>query len=70
MMPFSCAMPSMLSNASRCAGATGGDHRHIQPRMRASGAISPGWFMPISITAKAVSAGIRASVSGTPQWFV
>ena len=33
----------------------------------ARGAISPGWFMPISITANSVSAGIRASVRGTPQ---
>ena len=32
-----------------------------------SGVISPAWFMPISNTAKAVSAGMRASVSGTPQ---
>ena len=38
--------------------------------MRESGAISPGWFMPISITANSVSAGIRASVSGTPQWLL
>jgi hypothetical protein len=29
-----------------------------------------GWFMPISITAKSVSRGIRASVSGTPQWLL
>ena len=26
-----------------------------------------GWFMPISKTPKAASAGMRASVSGTPQ---
>ncbi len=32
-----------------------------------SGAISPAWFMPISNTPKPESAGIRASVSGTPQ---
>ena len=36
----------------------------------ASGAISPGAFMPISITAKSASAGRRASVSGTPQWLL
>ena len=46
-----------------------GDQR-VGPGQRASGAISPGWFMPISITAKSVSAGIRASVSGTPQWLL
>ncbi len=35
-----------------------------------SGVISPAWFMPISNTAKAASAGMRASVSGTPQWLL
>ena len=35
-----------------------------------SGTISRGWFMPISKTAKRLSAGIRASVSGTPQWLL
>ena len=35
--------------------------------MATSGVISPAWFMPISNTAKAASAGMRASVSGTPQ---
>ncbi len=37
---------------------------------RDSGAISPGWFMPISATQNAASAGSRASVSGTPQWLL
>ena len=32
-----------------------------------SGVISPAWFMPISITAKAALAGRRDSDSGTPQ---
>ena len=31
------------------------------------GAISPGVDMPISKTARSVSSGMRASVSGTPQ---
>ena len=35
-----------------------------------SGAISPGAFMPISNTARWVSTGIRASVSGTPIWLL
>jgi hypothetical protein len=35
--------------------------------MPTSGVISPAWFMPISNTPKAVSRGMRASVSGTPQ---
>jgi hypothetical protein len=37
---------------------------------RASGAISPAWFMPISATQYAASAGSRASVSGKPQWLL
>ena len=40
------------------------------PRILASGAISPGWFIPISITAYSLSAGIRARVSGTPHWLL
>ena len=35
--------------------------------MRTSGVISPGWFMPISNTPNRAPAGMRASVSGTPQ---
>ena len=38
--------------------------------IRVSGRISPAWFMPISNTANCVSAGMRASVSGTPQWLL
>ena len=38
--------------------------------MRDSGAISPGWFMPISITRKRVSMGAPSSVSGTPRWLL
>ena len=34
------------------------------------GAISPGVFMPISKMARCVVSGIRASVSGTPQWLL
>ena len=37
---------------------------------RASAAISPGWFMPISKTPNWVSRGIRASDSGTPHWLL
>jgi hypothetical protein len=51
-------------------GGDGGDHRDMRAGQRASGSISPGWFMPISMMAKSVSAGIRASVSGTPQWLL
>ena len=35
-----------------------------------SGTISSAWFMPISNTPKAASRGMRASVSGTPQWLL
>jgi hypothetical protein len=38
--------------------------------MRVRGSISPGWFMPISNTARRVSAGMRARVSGTPMWLL
>ena len=38
--------------------------------MPVSGTISPAWFMPISNTPKALSRGMRASVSGTPQWLL
>ena len=34
---------------------------------RASGAISPAWFIPTSNTPKAASRGMRASDSGTPH---
>ncbi len=36
--------------------------------MAASAAISPGWFIAISITAVRCSGLSRSSVSGTPQW--
>ena len=64
---FSRAMPRTSRNAAMCTAsmvviiATSGRANS------ASGAISPGAFMPISSTAKSRSAGIRASVSGTPQ---
>jgi len=35
-----------------------------------SGVISSAWFMPISKTARSVSAGMRASVRGTPIWLL
>ncbi len=38
---------------------------------RASGAISPAWFMPISATQNAAPrAAVRARVSGTPHWLL
>jgi UDP-N-acetylmuramoyl-tripeptide--D-alanyl-D-alanine ligase len=38
--------------------------------IRVSGTISSAWFMPISKTARSVSRGMRASVSGTPMWLL
>ncbi len=37
---------------------------------RASGVISPAWFMPISNTANSASSGRRARVNGTPIWLL
>ena len=64
---FSRAIPSMSPKAARCTASTVVIIATCGRASRASGAISPGAFMPISITAKSQSAGIRASVSGTPQ---
>jgi hypothetical protein len=42
-------------------GGDCGDHRNMRARKAREGAISPGWFMPISITAKSASgAGVPA----------
>ena len=38
--------------------------------IRDRGAISPGWFMPISNTPKVESAAIRDRLNGTPQWLL
>ena len=56
--------------AARCTASTVVISATCGRASRASGAISPGAFMPISMTAKSRSAGIRASVSGTPQWLL
>ena len=64
---FSTAMPSRLPKASIWAGATVVIIATWGRAMRDRGAISPGWFMPSSRIAQSVSAGIRASVRGTPQ---
>ncbi len=68
---FSRAMPGRpSSNASRWTGASVVTSATSGRAWRASGAISPGWFMPISTTAQSASGGIAASVSGTPQWLL
>ena len=60
----------MSRKAARCTASTVVIIATCGRASRASGAISPGAFMPISTTAKSASAGMRASVSGTPQWLL
>ena len=55
---------------SMCAGPTVVTATACGRTMRDSGVISPAWFMPISKTARSVSRGMRASVSGTPMWLL
>ena len=64
---FSRAIPSRLSKAAKCAGATVVTKAASGRTKRAKGAISPGLLMPISTTAKAASRGKLAKVKGTPQ---
>ncbi len=54
----------------RCAAATVVTTATCGRASAASGAISPGWFMPISQTQNRASSGSRARVSGTPQWLL
>ena len=67
---FSPAISETLLKASRWASATVVTTATSGRASCARGAISPGWFMPISTTAKSTSRAIRASVSGTPQWLL
>ena len=67
---FSRAMPRTSRKAARCTASTVVISATCGRASRARGAISPGAFMPISMTAKSRSAGIRARVSGTPQWLL
>ena len=68
--PLARAMSSIVSKNSWCAGAmvvtiaTCGRTRPV------SADSSPAWFIPISSTASVLSAGIRASDSGTPVWLL
>ena len=63
-------MASTDGKYPRCTGSTVVTTATCGRTISASGVISPGWFMPISSTAKALSGGMRASVSGTPQWLL
>ena len=53
-----------------CTGPTAVITATSGATMRTSGVISSAWFMPISNTARSVSLGIRAKVSGTPMWLL
>ena len=64
------AIAASLANCPRCTGSTLVMTAICGRTIRDSGVISPAWFMPISNTAKRVAAGMRASVSGTPQWLL
>ena len=64
------AMASTEGKNSRCTGSTVVMIAACGRTMAVSGLISPGEFMPISFTANTLSAGMRASVSGTPQWLL
>ena len=67
---FSAAIASSDPISPRCARSTQVMIATCGRTSAASGAISPGWFMPISNTAKSASRGIRARVSGTPIWLL
>ncbi len=67
IVAFSSAIASMLPRWPICAGAIAVMTATSGRARRDSGAISPGWFMPISTTATPAFQGSRASVSGTPQ---
>ncbi len=60
----------MLPKLPTCAAAIAVMTATCGRARRASGAISPGWFMPISATQNRASPGKRAKVSGTPQWLL
>ena len=64
------AIASTLLKYSRCTGSTVVTMAMCGRTSFVSGVISPAWFMPISNTPKRPPAGIRASVSGTPQWLL
>ncbi|MNR14161.1 hypothetical protein D3C85_1306230 [compost metagenome] len=71
MAAFSRATPASPSaKASMCTGPTVVTQAAWGRTKADSGPISPGWFMPISNTARSVPCGIRASVRGTPIWLL
>ena len=58
--------PSRLPSPSRCSSDTDVITAMSGSTIPRSFAISPGTFIPISITATSASSGIASSVSGTP----
>ena len=65
------AMPSIPSGKnSRCTAATFETTAQLGSAMRARTAISPAWFIPISMTATSCSGSSRRSWSGTPKWLL
>ncbi len=65
------ATPSSPSSKfSVCTGPTVEITAAWGRTMRDRGRISSAWFMPISNTARRVSAGMRARVRGTPMWLL
>ncbi|MOA17229.1 hypothetical protein D3C78_1374790 [compost metagenome] len=67
---LAAAISSMFLKLPRWAGAIVVMIATCGRTIFTSGRISPEWFMPISNTPNSVSAGMRASVSGTPQWLL
>ena len=72
--PFSRATASTLAMNSWCSRCALFTRLTVGAAMRASSAISPGWFMPSSITAawcqRVSSWRRRSTVSGTPMWLL
>jgi hypothetical protein len=64
------AMPLAVGEVLDVHRTDGGDRRRVRANHARQGTISPGWFMPISKTARSVSRGMRARVSGTPMWLL
>ena len=64
------AISSTDENCARCTGSTVVMTATCGRTIWVSGVISPAWFMPISNTPNCVAFGMRASVSGTPQWLL
>ena len=65
--PFSRATPSMPPTPSVCAAAMSVTTPAVGSAMRHSSAISPGWFIPISTTARRCRGSRPKSTMGTPM---